>query len=201
MSHWSSSCVLLSGEGPTKHRAQWVRICSGPGGNAQAPSLGADLHWLLQHWICCNICGSHAVLWWKASEMHLRGASGVFDRLWTFLRHDRCLSCECPTWMWSSLGVAGSFTTKLVYVREDNWHDKKYHLQGLLLVWPKTQLVVSDGGGSLTLFCADQRFCHHPKNSPTPSQFVGKSVETQTQQMSLPQPCLCLFRPEMTGLQ
>lgn len=177
-----SSSGLLSGESLTKHRTQWIWICLGIGGNAQAPSLG---EFLLQHWICCNICGLCAVLWWKASEMHLRGTSGISDALCILLRHDKCLSCECPMWMWSSLGVVGSFTTKLVYIRENNWHDKKQGLHGLLLIWPKTQLVLSGGGCSLPLFYADQRFCHHPKNSPAPSRFVGKSLETQTQQMSL----------------
>lgn len=175
MSHWSSSSSgLLRGEGPTRHRAQWVRICSGTGGNAQAPSVRGVLHGFLQHWICCYSCGLCAVLWWKASEVCLRGTSGVFDGLFTVLRHDRCLSCECPMWMWSSLSVLGRFTAKLVYRRENNWHDEKHHLQGLLLIWPKTQLVISGDECSLPLLYADQRFCHLPKKFPAPSWFMWK---------------------------
>lgn len=100
----------------------------------------------------------------------------------------------------------GRFATKLVYIRGDNWHDKKHHLQGLLLIWPKTQLVISGGGCSLSLLYADQRFCHHRKklfgslsvleegrgNPDSANESVGDSF---------PQPCLRLFRPGITGLQ
>lgn len=66
---WSTS------KKPPKHKVWWVKIDSGwVGRTPRYLSCGWGKFYTVfckRPWICCNTFESHAVLWWKASEMGL----------------------------------------------------------------------------------------------------------------------------------
>lgn len=138
---WLQSWSARSGRNPVKHKVRLVKIHWGKMGTPQY-LLWAVLHCLLQHY------GSQTVPCWKAPEMSLGDALGVFDALWALLRHEAAshVSAVEPAmlsergWAFSGLRV----NVNILYecdlpqgeVRGGHWHDEKRYptSQDLLLV-------------------------------------------------------------------
>lgn len=100
-------------------------------GNTQVPPLFGKFDTVSCHrlWSVASLCITFSPLA-QGLRNQSEAALGVFDGLWSLLRHDSCLSCQCiesvmPHETFPRGGIGSC-------VKENNYHDKKglSHLAG-----------------------------------------------------------------------
>lgn len=91
---WPQSWSIRDWGSPTKYKVQWINMHSGSGGKAKIPPLLWEFHSV---W-CNSVDHAQSSGGWPRYESG--DTLGVFDGLWSLLRHDTCL---LDLHSWSSL--------------------------------------------------------------------------------------------------
>lgn len=169
----------IQGSDGWEKKIQWVNICSG--GKAQVPPLRVEFY-TMKYCGSCTVCG----------------ASGDFEDLWPFLRHDHCFSwvhrlsqvwlismneyLQAYPWV-SPRYLLQGVVLHLSLIRKGHWHDQKAlpHLAGSVSYWPFQFVMVILWWVGVHLLCAwtvlrKSNDFTTPKNSSPPLCLGGANL-------------------------